>query len=495
MTVKDAPAAPPPSFTRLQRLGAAWSVAWSVLAVLALAVMANYLAAAYAPRLHWGTAGTPPLSPLTLRVLEALTNEVRVTVFFDRTDPAYPAVRGLLREYEAASRLVRVREIDYPLDPAAAQAFRREHQLEPAGSRPDLVLFEAGGFRKIVPARELSEYDHAALLRGETELRPVAFRGEALFTSAIHTVMEGRPRRVLFLTGHREHDPASDAPQTGYRQLADLLAQDNAQVETLNLAAAGEVPRDCELLVIAGPQDAFSARELAALGGYLRQGGRLLVLLRPRSVTGLEPLLAEWGVSAPDSAVLDPEHTEGGLVQFGRFGGHPITRPLRGSRLLLVQPRLVAARDPGAGAGPPARAENLVLSGTNAVAATTWTRTGWRAGTGDPRGELPVAAAVERGALPGVAARVGTTRLVAVGDAAFLANDVIGLGANRDFAVLAANWLLDRSALLAGVPPRPVRTYEVVMTPAERRTLRWLLLGALPGGVLLLGALVWWRRQ
>ncbi|MFN0066237.1 MAG: GldG family protein [Limisphaerales bacterium] len=484
-----------PSFTRAQRLGAAWSVAWSLLAVLALAGMANYLAVLYAPRLHWGATGTPPLSPLSLRVLGALTNEVRVTVFFSRTDPAYPAVRALLREYEATSPRVRVREIDYPLDPAAAQAFRREHQLDLAGDRPDLVLFDSGGFQKVVYARELSEFDTGALLRGEVEVRPVAFRGEPLFTSALHAVIEGRPRRVCFVTGHREFDPAGDAPQAGFRQFADLMAQDNARVETLNLAAAGEVPRDCELLVLAGPQDPFTARELAALDGYLRRGGRVLVLLRSRAVTGLEPLLAEWGVSAPDSLVLDPANTEGGLLQAGAFGAHPITRPLRGSRLLLVQPRLVAALEPAGGAGALARADGLVLTGTNAVAATTFTRGAWRVAPGSPRGELSLAVAVEKGALPGVAAAVGTTRLVVTGDATFLANGVIDLGANRDFAVLAVNWLLDRSPLLAGVPPRPVRSYQVVMSPAERRTLRWLLLGVLPGGVLLLGALVWWRRR
>lgn len=492
--MNDAPE-PRPSFTRTQRLGVAWSVAWALLAVLALAAMANYLAITYAPRLHWSTTGTPPLSPLSLRVLGTLTNEVQVTMFFSRSDPVQPAVRALLREYEAASPFVRVREIDYPLDPAAAQAFRREHQLDLSGDRPDLVLFEAGGFRKVVYARELSEYDTGALLRGETEVRPVAFKGEQLFTSALHAVQEGRPRRVCFLTGHREHDPAGDAPQTGYRQFADLLGQDNALVETLNLAAAGEVPRECELLVLAGPQDPFTARELAALGAYLRQGGRMLVLLRSRAVTGLEPLLAEWGVAAPDSLVLDVENTDGGVLQAATFGAHPITRPLRGSRLLLVQPRLVAPRETTATAGVPARTDPLVLTGTNGVAATTFTRNAWRVGPGDPRGALPVAAAVEKGALPGVAARVGTTRLVVVGDATFLANGVIDLGANRDFAVLAVNWLLDRSPLLAGLPPRPVRTYRVVMSPAERRTLRWLLLGAVPGGVLLLGALVWWRRQ
>jgi hypothetical protein len=389
---------------------------------------------------------------------------------------------------------VRVRELDHTRDPGAALEFRRRHGLA-ADAGPDLVLFESGPARRLVYARELSEYDTAALLRGEAGAAPTAFKGEPLFTSALHGVQEGRPRRACFLAGHREHDFTDAAPQQGYRQFADLLARDNIEARPLRLDGGAEVPRDCELLIIAGPQDPFTARELAALNGYLRQGGRLLVLFRTRTVTGLESLLADWGLDAPDSLVADPPNTDAGLLQAGRFGAHPVTRPLRDARLLLLQPRLVRAREVAALAGAPARAADLVLTGTNGVAATTFTRDAWRMAPGDPRGALPVAAAVEKGALPGVAASVGTTRIVAVGDATFLANQLLDLGANRDFAVLAVNWLLDRSALLAGLPPQPVRAYKVTMSPAERRTLRWLLLAALPGGVLALGALLWWRRQ
>ena len=57
---------------------------------------------------------------------------------------------------------------------------------------------------------------------------------------------------------------------------------------------------DCNLLIIAGPRTAFSETELQKIDQYLAQGGRLFVLFNYFSIkhpTGLEPILARWGVN------------------------------------------------------------------------------------------------------------------------------------------------------------------------------------------------------
>lgn len=489
------PTPPPESFSPLRRLSIGASVAFSILAVLALAFMGNYLAQFHAPRFYWGSSRDYRLSPLTLEALQALTNQVRITVFFDRDHPVYPSVRALLREYTAASPRLVVDTLDYTRNPAAAQDFRRRFPFTVTDEEPDLVLFESGGHAKAVPARDLRDYDTRALLRGETEVRPVAFKGETLFTSAINAVCEGRQRRVCFLQGHREHDFRSDAPQSGYRRLAAMLEEDNIEVRALSLTGSGEVPADCELIVIAGPRDPFSASELQVLDRYLRHGGRLLVLFQHRALTGLEKLLPEWGIQAGDSLVLDRDNEADGILMVTRFGNHPVTRPLGGSRLFLFRPRAIEPRPIANILGAPARLEVLLRSGTNGVAARTFIGANHRLRPDDPRGELPLAVAVERGALPGVAANLGTTRLVAVGDSTFLANSFLQQAGNRHFATSAINWLLDRSYLLGGISPMPIRLYQVSMTPFEQRMLRILLLGVLPGGALALGFLVWWRRH
>ena len=103
--------------------------------------------------------------------------------------------------------------------------------------------------------------------------------------------------------------------------------------------------------------------------------------------------------------------------------------------------------------------------------------------------------AVEQKPVAGVASPRGNTRIIVAGDSIFLDNEVIEGGANRDFLSAAVNWLLDRPALLQGIGPRPVTEFRLLMTQDQRREVRWLLLGALPGAVLLFGGLVWLVRR
>ena len=486
------------SFSRFRRFTIGASAALSIASVLALAFMVNYLAAHHAPRFYWGAAGDYQLSPLTKTALASVTNQVRITVFFDRDHSVFPSVRALLREYASASPQLQIEYIDYTLHPTAAQEFRRRAGLTIRNEDPDLVLFESNGHSKVVPARDLREYDTRAIVHGRDAL-PIAFNGEQRFTSAIIAVGEGRSRKVFFLQGHGEHDLHGDAPQTGYRKFADTLAADNIEILPLNLNGMDDVPKDCELLVLAGPQQLLTAGERQIVDRYLRRGGRLLVLFAHRALSGIELLLAEWGITVGDSLVLDAENSDNGVLIASRFGNHPVTRPLANSRLYLFLPRAVDAQPVANILGAPAQITPLLFTGTNGTVVTTFTGsttdTGYRLRPDDRRGSIPLAVAVERGSLPGVAASLGTTRIVAVGESTFLANSFAELAANRHFAATAVHWLLDRSQYLGGIQPAPIHTYQVTMTKFQERMLRWILLVVLPGGILAIGTIVWLRRH
>jgi hypothetical protein len=45
------------------------------------------------------------------------------------------------------------------------------------------------------------------------------------------------------------------------------------------------------------------------------------------------------------------------------------------------------------------------------------------------------------------------------------------------------------------IGPQPIHEYRLALTRQEMSRLQWLLLAVLPGGVLLLGLLVWFRRR
>ena len=84
--------------------------------------------------------------------------------------------------------------------------------------------------------------------------------------------------------------------------------------------------------------------------------------------------------------------------------------------------------------------------------------------------------------------------MIVVGDSYFLANGPMKLLANRDFADYAVNWLVERTILTEGLGPRAMKDYRITLTVSQMGTIQWLLLAALPGGVLLFGGVVWLRR-
>jgi hypothetical protein len=275
----------------------------------------------------------------------------------------------------------------------------------------------------------------------------------------------------------------------GYLKLTSILQQNYLRPEPLSLLGTNTVPADCSLLIIAGPRDAIPAAELQKVEHYLNRGGRLLVLFTFASVrkdTGLEAMLARWGVDVGRNVVTDPDNTiRGRDVVVSRFSQHPLVNSLQHSRLHLTLPRSVGRLKLVAEAADAPRVEEVAFSGPRALA------------SGDlvHKAPFPLVVAVEKGTLKDVITERGSTRIVVVGDSVFLANLQLESAANRDFAGNVISWLLERTQLLAGLGPRPVTQYRVVMTRAQMRQARWVLLGAFPGSVLLLGGLVWLRRH
>jgi len=487
-----------PSFSKGRRFGVGTNVLVAVVALFAILVMVNYLAARHYQRIHVGQRGQQPLAPQTRGVLAGLTNDVRVVVLFDRDEALFGPVNALLNEYHHASPRVKVEVIDYLRNPASGALIKSQYKLTHLADK-DLVLFESAGRVRVVYASELSDYDFSDVIAGRSkEVRRTAFKGEALFTAALLGVSDPRPVRVGYFFGHGEHNPQDENGQFGYSKFVRLLNEKNISLQAVNVLGTNQISADLDAVIIAGPTDPFTQPELDKLEAYLNRGGRMLVLLNPLVQNiGIERLLVGWGVLAGHNLILDSSTTlEGRDLIAGRFGSHASVRGLFGTRgVHLMLPRTIDHLPRAANAPDAAKVEELIFTSEKAVAATDFSSGAPRPGPRDRTGPLPVAAAVEKGNLQGVAGDRGATRIVVVGESQFLGNAMIESLANRDFASLAINWLLDRRLLLSGVGPSPVTEYRLNLGRREMNTLRGIILGAMPGSVLLLGGLVWWRRR
>jgi gliding motility-associatede transport system auxiliary component len=482
----------PPSYSRRRRWSIGLDVVVRTILVGAVVVMANYLGAQFFHRFYLSAQTRVQLSQRTLSVLQSLTNRVAVTLYYDRKDDFYPDIVGLLTEYQKANSKISVRTVDPVREPGEAEKAKEQYGLG-AGADKNLIIFDAGGKHvKIANGDALIQYEPQGMSKDKKiEFGPVAFRGEMMFTATLLALENARPFKAYFLQGDGEPSLA-DTGNFGYMTFGMVLAQHFIATTNLELSGARDVPGDCNLLIIAAPTVPLAEPELQKINQYLAQGGRLLALFNYRSIkqpTGLEPILQRWGLNVSFDYVQDPQHTiTGDDLRITSYGKHPIVESLAGNDLSLqmILPRPISPTDRQPPPPDAPEVTELAFSSADSTLA------------GDPsaapRG-YPLMAAVEQKNAAGVVNPRGATRIVVAGDSIFLGNYYIQGGGNRDFLGYAANWLLDRPQLLEGIGPRPVTEFRLQMTRRQQREVRWLLLGALPGAVMLLGGLVWLARR
>jgi hypothetical protein len=490
------------SFSRGRRWMSALNTVLGAAIALALVVMANYLAASHFLRGFWSRDASIKLSQQTMTVLNSLTNQVKVTMFFQPdgdNEQIFGLTRALLAEYQNANpRHIHVRLLDYSRFAGDAKELLTKYNLT-SSKEKDFVLFESNDHSRFVFAGDMTDYDFSDLIsRRSKYVRRSAFKGELLFTGDIYDVSNPQALKTYFLYGHGENDPGNpsaereDLGNTGCSKLAAILKQDiNSDWARLSLLGTNGIPSDCQLLILAGPRKGeFLPEEVAKIGDYLQKGGRLLALLiKP---CGLEPLLAQhWSVRLGGSRVmdLDPRYKESPYeFMTAALNPHPIVNPLvkENIPILMVWPRpIFPIEDHNKVPGAP-EVKMLAVTSTNAV------------DTDHHGGAFYLLAAVEQGVIQGVDSPRGSgTRIVVAGDSDFLDDQVIDKwGGNQEFARLALNWLLQRPPLLLeGLIPQPIREYKLYIAPSHSAVVRWLFLAGMPGAVLALGGLVWLRRR
>jgi hypothetical protein len=450
-------------------------------------VLANLLALRNPAQIVLTQSADHSLSPLTKNVLRSLTNEVRAVVLFDRQADLFEPVKNLLTEYERTSPKLKLELIDIARDPTRAEAVQQELKMS-VNSPENRVIFAANNTAKAISQSELSILDFSEFINTR-EARRTHFVGEQLFTSAIAAVTQGRQTKVGFVIGHGEHKASDTGGQWGYSKFANILQQKDLHLQEIPLTGTNSIPADCRMLIVAGPRTPYSRDELAKLREFVGTGGSLFTLFNFYSLqrpTGLENFLADYDFEIGFNQVSDSKNEQsgqGGLLLVDDLGSHPITKPILGSRLQMLLPRSVGFPEAENDESPPG---SILAHSSDAGQAVGQIQ--GNKGSVEREGKIPLIAAklhANDGQPP--------ARLVVAGDSLFLGNSAIEAGANRDFASLAVNWLLEREHLLA-IAPRTVTEYRIDLSRAEMTSITWLLLLVLPGGTLGLG-LLWWRRQ
>jgi ABC-type uncharacterized transport system involved in gliding motility auxiliary subunit len=482
---------------RSTRLGASTA---GILLAAALWLGVNYLSTRHWKRFDWTRAQVYSLSETTKKTLEGLKKPVQVTVFMvSGRSRVLPEVKELLARYQQVSPKI---EVEY-LDPQRNMA-RAEALVKDAGVRENTVVFRSGDRRKYVDEDKLADFDFSAAgMGGAATVK--SFKAEEAFTSAILSVTEDRQSRVYFTKGHGEAAIDSTERGRGYADARQELERGNLVVSTWEALGKDDLPKDADLIVVAGPRTAFLEPEAAALAKYLAAGGRALFLLdpilpgpgAPPADLGLGALLGKYGIRLGDDLVVDPANALPNVgaetLVVSKYGNHPIVRSLAAEGLPAVFQ--LARSVTRAEKDPPGLSEAMLLETSPEGWGETNLRqldSGLKKEPGDAPGPVSLAVAVG----PADEKKKGdpTPRLVVVGNSRFAANGSIQNGANGTLFANAAQWLAGRDRQV-GIAPKTPEQASLTLTESQVIRISWTVIVGLPALAILLGVWVWYRRR
>jgi ABC-type uncharacterized transport system involved in gliding motility auxiliary subunit len=436
------------------------------LVVLVILVLINWLGYRYNKSIDTTSNKRFTLSQETQKVIKNLKTNATI-YYFDKASN-FEQAKGILDRYKNLSPKIKIEYIDYQKEPTLARAFGLRY--------PGTAYVEVG------PRRE--------------EAKTLDEQG---ITGAFLKDLKG-VRKVCFVSGSQEH-PLDDTGSTGLSQFKTMLERDNYQAESITLLDKTEVPKDCNVLVIAGPQLSYTPNEVNAIKNYVQSGGRAFFLLDPpidfghehvSENTDLVNLLESWGVTPEKDLVLE-ENPVDQLFGFGpeiplvsHYESQPIVEDLKNTFTGFPVVRSLQVKNTDK------TTVDKLFETTSRAFATTHLNTN-EVNPADPsnkKGPFVLGAAGTYNT--GNPSNPG--RFVVIGSSGFLDNSMIGFQANRDLALNVVNWLSSDEDLIS-IRPKEPEDRKLTVNQRQMNVFFYVDIIAIPLFVIAWGIAIFLKRR
>lgn len=436
-----------------------------------------------------------------LLYLIAANRDQRWDLTKDRMHTLTPLTQSVLRMIPPGDH-VKIQafaaEAEHPLLQEFLSSYQRlEPQLSPEiyDAKRDLtVVADLGGDIRNDEV-VITRWDSAGtMVRRETSKLAVSSETrENDLTNAISRMFSTAQQVVYFTTGHGEKR-ADDTPQSLTKVVKELAAK-GIPIKPLRLME-GKIPDDAGAVIIAGPTMDLLDFERELLEQYLRDGGKLFLMLDPtlpaaNPLDNFEQLLGVVNVRADNTFVVDPDGvniTGLAYTPLVAFAKHPITEATNHAPFVLQTARELEAITP---LPPGLTQEPLLLTSAKTWSEKTSDLRSTRRATppDDPKAIhthcLGVALEMKTGG-----GRFGDEmRMVLVTDSdAFVDQNIDKNGDAAAFFIQSVQWLRQQDDLLQ-VPPKFLTSTPINLTKSQA----WMLLAlyAAIGLLVTIGGTAW----
>jgi ABC-type uncharacterized transport system involved in gliding motility auxiliary subunit len=407
------------------------------------------------------------LSDQTAKIVKGLKQDATITYFAQGRE--FQQGKDQLDQYAKLSPKVHIKYVDPDKDPNVA----REAGIKNYGT----TVVQIGAKKE--EAKSLSEEG---------------------ITGAFIRDLKNTTRTVCFVAGSGEHQ-IEDSDRSGYSRFKELLGKDDYTAKSISLLQKAEVPADCTVLVVGGPNGDYQQPEVDAIKKFVEDGGRALLMLDPPLKMGrseiadndaLAVVLQGWGVTLDKDLILDLNPI-GQLAGLGPqvalvtvYNTHAIVNEMKGSATGFPLSRSLDVKS-----GGKTTVEKLFSSSDTSLATSKLDSPNIDPNDSKNRkGPLTIAAAGSYN----TGKENSQGRFVVIGSASWAANSFINFNGNRDLALNAMNWLSSDEDLIS-IRPKDREDRRITMTRGQLNVVRIASQFVLPLIVIFAGVSVWWRRR
>ena len=381
-----------------------------------------------------------------------------------------------------------------------------------ASSRPDLadkygiesgsqgIIIECGDRSQVLTASDLYTYD-------TTTYEQISIAEEKL-TSAILSVTTDDIPKVYFLEGYSEF-----SLNENMYYLSMYLSNEINEIDTLNVLSTGNVPDDCDTLVITTPNKDFDDIATTAITDYINRGGNILWLnaaaTQEQDFPNVNSILAMYGVDPFQVGIIRETDTSRMLsgspdLIMPELQYAEVTRELyHTTGPIFINATKINVNDDNLEAQNVTKTD-LALTSDGAYFRTDFNNQENGAADGEETGSFVVGAELDKTiteANEETGEQAVTSKLVIYGENYFISDyqlsqnsqyGAIQLGYNRDLMLDSISYLVDRPEDITARKSTGTVTYTA--TEQQDLIIR-IIIFAVPLLIILVGIIVWQVRR
>ncbi len=408
----------------------------------------------------WTHNNRHTLSETTQNFLKQLDETIDVKVFVSPNSEYRPVVETLISRYTANTKQLNISFINPDFSPDQVRQYNIQRQGE--------IIISKG-----------EQLEHLLDL------------SEQSFTNALISVSRKQEQWLVFIEGHGERSPLSQA-NFNLSTWAQHLKRKGFKYKALNLVEHSQIPNNAAAVIIASPEKAWLPGEIDILKEYVQQGGNLLWLTEPDSNQYLTALAEHLDIEFIAGTVMDPNAELLGIndpqfVLVTEYANHPIGLATNNVTLF---PQAVAMEQSNL-------ESEWLHTALLTTQANTWSETSVdQVNTNfdvndDTAGPLSLGYLLTRIINDEDAKE---QRIAVIGDGDFVSNTYLGNAANLDFSLALINWLVEDDQLIV-IPVKTTVDSQLELSQSASLIIGLGFFLVMPIILLSIGFGLWWYRR